>query len=173
MLLQKYLNAHGFVVARNGAGSLGNESTYFGPATQRALISFQKANHITPAAGYFGPKTIAYMSAGNTSTPHAAATTTAPVPPQTGTIAPSLPVPSLTVFVRDLKVGMRGIDVLALQQYLNAHGFTVALKGAGAPGSESVYFGPATQRALIALQKANHILPAAGYFGPKTRNALK
>ena len=60
--LQKYLNAHGTVIAPTGAGSVGNETTYFGPATQAALIKFQSANGITPAVGYFGSKTKAFTS---------------------------------------------------------------------------------------------------------------
>jgi hypothetical protein len=55
--LQKFLNAHGFVVAKTGYGSPGHESTYFGQATRAALIKFQKAKKISPAAGYFGPLT--------------------------------------------------------------------------------------------------------------------
>ena len=55
--LQVYLNTHGYVVASSGAGSPGNETSRFGGATRSALIKFQKANGITPAAGYFGPKT--------------------------------------------------------------------------------------------------------------------
>ena len=55
--LQVYLNTHGYVIASSGAGSPGNETTKFGGATKAALIKFQKANGITPAAGYFGPKT--------------------------------------------------------------------------------------------------------------------
>jgi murein DD-endopeptidase MepM/ murein hydrolase activator NlpD len=60
--LQKYLNKNGFIVASSGAGSIGNETNYFGPATQRALISFQKAKGISPAAGYFGPVTRATIN---------------------------------------------------------------------------------------------------------------
>ncbi len=75
-------------------------------------------------------------------------------------------------FTRDLTVGSVGSDVMALQQMLNAKGFTVATMGAGAPGAESTYFGAKTKAALAAFQAANGITPAAGYFGPKTRAAV-
>lgn len=61
--LQAYLNSHGFAVASSGAGSPGNETNRFGGLTRAALIKFQKAKGITPPAGYFGPKTRAYISA--------------------------------------------------------------------------------------------------------------
>jgi hypothetical protein len=61
--LQIYLNTHGFPVSSSGPGSSGNETTKFGPATQAVLILFQKANNISPASGYFGPKTRAYVAA--------------------------------------------------------------------------------------------------------------
>jgi hypothetical protein len=59
--LQQYLNNNGYVVAKTGAGSKGKETTTFGPATRSALIKFQKANKITPAIGYFGPVTRAFV----------------------------------------------------------------------------------------------------------------
>jgi len=62
MRLQQYLNAHGFIVAKAGAGSPGKETIFFGSATKAALIHFQRANGITPAIGYFGPITRAYIS---------------------------------------------------------------------------------------------------------------
>jgi T5SS/PEP-CTERM-associated repeat protein len=52
--LQIFLNTHGYTVNISGPGSLGNETTTFGPATQSALIKFQTANKIVPAVGYFG-----------------------------------------------------------------------------------------------------------------------
>ncbi|MEX0917316.1 MAG: glycosyl hydrolase family 18 protein, partial [Candidatus Paceibacterota bacterium] len=60
-LLQQFLNDEDFTVAQSGGGSLGNETTFFGPATQNALIRFQKHHGITPAVGYFGPLTRATM----------------------------------------------------------------------------------------------------------------
>ncbi len=59
--LQVWLNANGYPIAASGAGSSGNETTRFGSATRAALIKFQKAKGITPAAGYFGPKTRAAL----------------------------------------------------------------------------------------------------------------
>lgn len=61
--LQAYLNTKGFTVAVTGAGSAGEETTLFGPATKAALMRFQEAKGIAPAAGYFGPVTRAYVNA--------------------------------------------------------------------------------------------------------------
>ncbi len=59
--LQKFLNSKGFTVSKTGAGSLGKETNKFGPATQAALMGFQKAKKITPATGYYGAKTRALI----------------------------------------------------------------------------------------------------------------
>jgi len=70
--LQIFLNDHGFTVTPTiaghtpGAGSLGHESSYFGPATKHALIKFQEYYaseilapvHLIKGTGYFGPSTI-------------------------------------------------------------------------------------------------------------------
>lgn len=60
--LQVFLNTHGAVIAASGVGSPGNETTYFGLLTQKALAKYQAAQGISPAAGYFGPKTRAYIA---------------------------------------------------------------------------------------------------------------
>ncbi|MFA5013057.1 MAG: peptidoglycan-binding protein [Candidatus Paceibacterota bacterium] len=52
--LQKILNANGYIISKTGLGSLGNETTYFGQATKAAVIKFQIAKGISPAAGYVG-----------------------------------------------------------------------------------------------------------------------
>ncbi len=55
---------------------------------------------------------------------------------------------------RVLTNGSVGNDVKALQQFLNAHGFTLSASGAGSPGKETTVFGPATTKALIKFQEA-------------------
>jgi hypothetical protein len=64
--LQIFLNYSGYPIATAGVGSRGKETTFFGPATRRALIRYQEVNRseiLTPAGlknatGYFGPSTI-------------------------------------------------------------------------------------------------------------------
>ena len=183
-----------FLIAKNtgpaaqqlaGAGATGN----FGSITQAALIEYQNANNIAPADGYYGSATRALVlqqSASLSITPSAPAVTTAPVPlvlhaivpggdvtPTSAATAPAATLaPAKLSLTRDLSLGMSGTDVLALQKFLNAHGYLVATSGAGSPGNETLYFGPATRAAVIRFQTAYAIAPAAGYVGPLTRAAL-
>jgi hypothetical protein len=59
--LQKLLNANGYIISKSDFGSLGNETTYFGQATKVAVIKFQIAKGISPAAGYVGSITRAAL----------------------------------------------------------------------------------------------------------------
>jgi hypothetical protein len=67
--LQQYLNTHGFTVSLTGPGSLGNETTFFGALTKKALIKFQEANApyiLTPlglkyGTGLFGEGTRGFV----------------------------------------------------------------------------------------------------------------
>jgi|GEM_PF-1731408 len=54
--LQTWLIAKGYAIPAGATG-------YFGAQTQAALAAYQAANGITPAAGYYGPKTRAFMQA--------------------------------------------------------------------------------------------------------------
>lgn len=59
--LQQYLNIKGYLVATEGAGSLGNETEFFGSRTMTALKRWQKENKI-PSTGYFGPISRAFIN---------------------------------------------------------------------------------------------------------------
>ena len=83
-------------------------------------------------------------------------------------------------FSKNLTVGSRDEEVRQLQIWLNKNGFVVARSGAGSPGQETAYFGPATRDAVKRFQEANaqQILRPAGlstgtgYFGRSTREFL-
>jgi len=68
-------------------------------------------------------------------------------------------------FTMNLKMGSKGADVTALQNFLIAHNAPIA---AGATG----FFGGQTKAALASFQTANGVTPAVGYFGPITRAAV-
>lgn len=110
----------------------------------------------------------------SSSTSSNSASTNPPVTSPTTPSTPSKPAstPStaaVATFARNLQVGGKGDDVMALQVFLNAHGFLIATSGPGSKGNETTTFGPKTKAALAKFQKANGISPAHGYFGPKTR----
>jgi peptidoglycan hydrolase-like protein with peptidoglycan-binding domain len=64
--LQVLLNTKGYQVSLTGPGSPGSETTYYGPATARAVSRFQEAyaseiltpSGLTSGTGYFGPSTM-------------------------------------------------------------------------------------------------------------------
>lgn len=124
----------------------------FTAEVREAVRAFQIATRIT-ATGIADVRTQEALSA------------TAPVTPA--------PVMAKVVFTKDLELGDTDADVRALQIFLNTNGFVVAKSGAGSPGNESTYFGVRTKTALAAFQKTKGIIPAAGYFGPKTRAAVQ
>lgn len=85
------------------------------------------------------------------------------------------------VFTKTLKQGMSDIEVMNLQKMLNADNATmVASYGAGSPGNETMYFGPATKNAVNKFQEkyaSDVLLPsglsmATGIVGPASRGKL-
>jgi hypothetical protein len=92
MSLQKFLNSvDGTQLATTGAGSPGNETSYFGSITRAAVSKFQQKYGITPTAGYWGPisraKAASLCAAAPTPTPPGTPT---PIPTGPGiTVAPT------------------------------------------------------------------------------------
>jgi hypothetical protein len=87
--LQKALNLCADTqVAGSGVGSMGMETSTFGPATKQAVMKFQAKHGITPAIGNFYPLTRAKMNAtgcgGSTMNLPAGCTSTAGFSPVTG-----------------------------------------------------------------------------------------
>ncbi len=80
-------------------------------------------------------------------------------------------------FTLNHELGDQGGEVMEIQKFLNAQGFTVATSGAGSPGNETSYFGSRTRAAVIAFQNANAaqilapvgLSQGTGYWGPSTR----
>jgi len=68
--------------------------------------------------------------------------------------------------VRDLRVGMNGDDVKALQNLLISQGYPI-------PAGPTGYFANQTRYALASYQSANNISPSVGYFGSITRAFMK
>ena len=76
-------------------------------------------------------------------------------------------------FNTNLTVGSKGVDVMNLQKVLNSSADTmVAMTGAGSPGMETSFFGPATKAAVMKFQAKYGISPVAGYVGAITRAKL-
>lgn len=84
---------------------------------------------------------------------------------RTAPVLTTPPASGACVFTTDLTLGSKGAVVTCLQTALIANGYSIP---AGATG----LFGPQTQAAVIAWQKAKGITPAAGYFGAKSRAAF-
>lgn len=165
--LQIYLNTHGFPISPSGVGSAGNESDYFGPATQAALAKFQVLIGITAGWGYFGPRTralIANLAPSKVSQPAQAQAATS----------------TRFQFIRNLTLGSVDSQVTELQKFLNAQAFAVADSGPGSPGNEIDVFGLKTKAALIRFQQAHAdkvlaplgLTIATGFFGTTTRNYI-
>jgi hypothetical protein len=77
-------------------------------------------------------------------------------------------VKPVSYFAQNLSLGSKGSDVSALQTFLIAKKSGTDAEKLSMTGVTG-YFGILTQKALIEFQKNMGIMPASGYFGPKTR----
>ncbi|HRH26292.1 MAG TPA: cadherin domain-containing protein [Candidatus Paceibacterota bacterium] len=159
LALQQFLNANSYVLSTEGPGSPGNESTYFGERLRFALSRFQAANGISPAAGYFGPTTRAFVSSYGMSA----------IPSNAGyqsVITPNSK-PAQHVFSQPMSLGSKGGEVFALQNFLVTQGVLTADNVTG-------FFGPVTRNAVGIFQIQQGIIASSqdssyGLVGPTTR----
>lgn len=151
--LQKFLNKAGLIVSASGPGSPGNETTFFGEATSKAVARYQERHAedlgLTRGTGFVGPLTRALMN-------------------KTILIIKTVSVPAPTatsvVFGQDLKPGLSNNDVKKLQDALINENL---LDNKSATG----YFGPMTLQAVLAYQQ-RYSIPMTGFVGPLTRAKL-
>ncbi|OJI07106.1 MAG: hypothetical protein COX02_00615 [Candidatus Vogelbacteria bacterium CG22_combo_CG10-13_8_21_14_all_37_9] len=71
------------------------------------------------------------------------------------------------VFNSNLTIGSTGLDVVALQTFLESQGNLVMPYGVS-----KGYFGNLTRNALAKYQASSGITPAVGYFGPISRSKV-
>ncbi|MEK7212376.1 MAG: peptidoglycan-binding protein, partial [Patescibacteria group bacterium] len=140
--LQQILIDQGFLV-------VDAPTTYFGPATEAAVINFQKAKGIEPT-GVVGPQTRTILNS---------------LLAESGTVSAGTVTPSPGRFVSALTRGQSGEEVKALQQLLIKLGFLSADVGA------TSYFGSLTEAAVKDFQRSKGLEPV-GLVGPQTRAAL-
>ncbi len=84
-----------------------------------------------------------------------------------GSPAAGVEAPGTFNFTSDLTIGSTGNQVIELQKFLIAQGFSIPLLTSGQ--ATYGYFGAQTRSALAKYQSAHGITPAVGYFGPITR----
>lgn len=120
---------------------------YFGPLTERAVLSLQEKNNI-PTTGKVDVATREVINK----------------LPLTSFLAQEIGNEMITAFAHDIYYGTQGEDVRALQSHLAAHGL---LK----PDQVTGKYGPETRDAVIKLQKEQGT-PIDGIVGPITRSKI-
>jgi len=167
-LLQQYLNTNGFIIAQSGPGSPGNESTYFGSLTVKAVQRFQAQNGIvtsgsseTTGYGAVGPKTRGVFAKSTM---------------KTSCDVSVLPKPKVTTAISlfgPFSVGITSPQVTLLQQLLAKD------PNIYPEGLMTGFYGSLTVKAVQRFQTKYNILTSGspettgyGLAGPRTRERI-
>ncbi len=175
-VLQQILNSDPDTqIATSGTGAPGNESTFFGPGTLKAIQKFQVKHGLAKPGddgyGNVGPKTRAKLNeiAGGVSG--------VPATPSVAPAQVSATVITGSISSRSLSKGVKHAEVKTLQQVLNSDPDTqIANTGDGSPGNETTFFGAGTLKAIQKFQLKHGLAKPGddgyGNVGPKTRAKL-
>lgn len=181
--LQQFLNQNGYLLSSTGPGSPGRETRYFGAKTRETVVRYQQANGITPASGYVGPKTRAFLNSRIASPavlgvplPITPSLVTSDFSAQVGAtprlLTVSTPVtpdyPDLATYT----LGDRHPTIREAQILLNKTPCKVATFGAGSVGQETDYLGAKTQQAIRCYQQRNN-LPLTGTLTDELLSLLR
>lgn len=148
-------------------------SGFYGDTTKHAVFKFQQIQGLvmdenSEFAGVFGPKTrkgLNKLVAASSYNETRIASATE-IYQKTMVASAEADKPKRTLISVELRYGMRGPEVAALQKFLKDKGF---LDG----NLVTQYYGPVTQNAVTEFQKANKLISSpsdtgAGYVGPAT-----
>jgi peptidoglycan hydrolase-like protein with peptidoglycan-binding domain len=173
--LQKFLNANGYIITESGPGSVGNETSYFGLLTKKALQKFQTDYNISDKTGAMDAATRDFISS---------ITSPATAPVESAVSAESTNDESVEAnpdkistsvslqFDRALSRGMSGEDVSRLQELLSL------LPDIYPEKLVTGYYGESTERAVQRLQVGYSVLateddPSVGIFGKRSVASLQ
>jgi N-acetylneuraminic acid mutarotase len=166
---EQFVQYKAYLTSSSGVTSpvLSNVTLSFVPPSATTVATPSYGGSSPPLVGYYGLE-VFVPTATTTVQVTAPATSTSPVTPTIAKLTVPLTssvqiLPTLALkqalgtarLTKVLQMGMSDSQVRLLQRALNALGFTIAKSGAGSPGKETNYFGPATRLALIRFQEAN------------------
>ena len=172
-------------LAREGVGSPGRETNYFGTLTRMAIIKFQKKYvsdilapwGLTKGTGYVGKTTRDKINEilGQITPPEKPIAELPPPEVKPPTEEPTAEIPANYRLTTDLKYNQRGDDVRYLQILLKSQGPDIYPEGI-----VSGWFGPLTKDAVIRFQEkyASDILApwgltnGTGFVGKTTRDKI-
>ncbi|MBI2639278.1 MAG: peptidoglycan-binding protein [Candidatus Sungbacteria bacterium] len=161
VLLQEFLQKNNWGIPNDGP-----VTGYYGKATAKAVVNFQKANNLEPV-GFVGQETRVlinkFLAEGTGSVPVVAGFGKEAVPVAAGETPAAGGKQKIT---KILQRGMRGEEVKILQEFLQK-------SDSGIPddGPVTGYYGSVTVRAVTKFQQANG-LEAVGFVGPATRELI-
>lgn len=165
--LQQFLVARGYLIMPAGT-SYG----YFGELTRKGLANFQAASGITPAAGYFGARTRAFITGGSVPINPLQTTTSNVSPSQiqqyNQSISATTPTSSCIDITSPIYYGEENPNVTKVQQFLVAQGHL-----AMPAGSTYGYYGKATVTALSKFMTARGYVHNGAIMDSKVLGELK